>query len=327
MHDHHDHSHRHDAHDHDHHGHGHSHGHVHGAGHVHAPAKFGKAFAIGITLNVVFVVVEAAYGFLGNSMALLADAGHNLSDILGLCVAWVGIALSARPPSRRFTYGLRNSSILAALFNALILLLAVGGIVTEAVRRIFEPEPVAGVTVMVVAGIGIVINGVTAFLFAQGRSGDLNIRGAYLHMLADAVVSLGVVAAGLVIMATGWQWLDPVTSLIIAAVILLGTWGLLKESVTMSMAGVPAGIDIDGVRGCLQQLPGVSEVHDLHVWAISTTETALTCHLVMPSGYPGTEFLHESCRKLDTRFGISHSTFQIETDTTVTCSLAAENVV
>lgn len=322
MHDHHEHSGNHDAHAHDHH-----HGHSHGPGHVHAPATFGKAFAIGISLNVAFVVVEAIYGVIGNSMALLADAGHNLSDVLGLVVAWVAVLLSSRPPSQRFTYGLRNSSILAALFNALVLLLAVGGIATEAVRRFFEPEPVAGVTVMIVAGIGIVINGVTAVLFAAGRKGDINIRGAYLHMLSDAAVSVGVVAAALVILATGWVWLDPLTSLVIAAVILWSTWGLLKESVTMSMAGVPAGVDIDGVRTALKKLPGVSDVHDLHIWAISTTETALTCHLVMPGGYPGTAFLHETCRTLDANFGIGHSTFQIETDTKSVCRLAPEHVV
>ncbi len=294
---------------------------------MHAPASFGKAFAVGIGLNVVFVVVEAAYGFLGNSMALLADAGHNLSDVLGLFVAWVAVLLGSRPPSRNFTYGLRNSSILAALFNALVLLVAVGGIAAEAIRRFFEPQPVAGATVMIVAGIGILINGLTAYLFFSGRKSDLNIRGAYLHMLSDTAVSFGVVLAGLIILETGWLWLDPVTSLAIAAVILWSTWGLLKESVSMAMAGVPSGIDIDGLRSALADRPGVTEVHDLHVWAMSTTETALTCHLLMPDGYPGTEFLHETNRLLEHDFGIVHATVQIETDPQATCRLAPANVV
>ncbi len=326
MHEAHDHGHDGAGHEHDH-CHHHSHGHSHGPGHVHAPAHFGKAFAIGITLNVAFVIVETAYGLLGNSMALLADAGHNLSDVLGLLVAWVAILLGSRPPSRNFTYGLRKSSILAALFNALILLVAVGGIAAEAIRRFFEPEPVAGSTVMIVAAVGIVINAVTAALFSSGRKGDLNIRGAYLHMMADAAVSLGVVVAGLVILETGWEWLDPLVSLAIAGVILWGTWGLLKESVSMSMAGVPSGIDIDEVRSALARRPGVEDVHDLHVWAMSTTETALTCHLLVPDGNPGTEFLRETSHMLEDEFGIGHATVQIETDRRTTCRLAAENVV
>lgn len=313
----------HGSHDH----HAHEHGHNHGPGHVHAPASFGKAFAIGITLNVAFVVVEAIYGILGNSMALLADAGHNLSDVLGLVVAWVAAVLVARPPTSRFTYGLRNSSILAALFNAMILLVAVGGIVAEAIRRLVYPEPVAGMTVIVVAAVGILINGVTAALFASGRKGDLNIRGAYLHMMADAAVSLGVVLAGLLIAVTGWVVLDPITSLAIAGVILWSTWGLFKESVRMTMAGVPSDIPIDDVRAALTARPGVKEVHDLHIWAISTTETALTCHLVMPSGYPGTDFLRDIEHHLDHDFGIGHSTFQIETDEESACRLAPAHVV
>ena len=221
------------AHDHDHdHEHGrdgHQEGHGHGSGHSHAPASFGRAFAIGIGLNVAFVLFEAAFGILGNSMALLADAGHNLSDVLGLVVAWVASVLARRPPSPRYTYGLRSSSILAALFNAVFLLVAVGAIAWEAIQRLSHPEPVAGTTVMVVAGIGIVINAATALLFASGRKGDLNIRGAYLHMAADAAVSAGVVIAGLVILFTGWLWLDPLVSLVIAAIIIWGTWGLLRE--------------------------------------------------------------------------------------------------
>ncbi|TPW30433.1 cation diffusion facilitator family transporter [Pararhizobium mangrovi] len=321
--------HHHGDHDHGHHDHGdHDHGHHHGpGGHVHAPATFGKAFAIGITLNIVFVALEAIYGVLGNSMALLADAGHNLSDVLGLVVAWVAVLLGNRPPSGRFTYGLRSSSILAALFNAIILLVAVGGIATEAIRRLIEPGPVAGVTVMVVAGIGIVINAVTAWLFASGSKGDLNIRGAYLHMLADTGVSIGVVVAGLLIMWTGLAWIDPVVSLVIAAVILWSTWGLLTESASMSLNAAPSEIDTHEVRAALAECKGVTEVHDLHVWAMSTSETALTCHLVMPEGYPGTHFLQETASMLDERFGIGHPTLQIETDAEARCRLAPAEVV
>lgn len=309
----------HHAHDH---GHSHDHGHHH-----HAPKHFGKAFAIGIALNLGFVIVEAAYGFWGNSMALLADAGHNLSDVLGLAVAWIAAILGARPPTRRYTYGFRNSSILAALFNALILLVAVGGIATEAIRRLFDPEPVAGTTVIIVAAIGILINGVTAALFASGQKEDLNVRGAYLHMLADAAVSVGVVVAGLVIAYTHLQWIDPVVSLVIAVVIFLGTWGLLKDSLSMSMAAVPPGIRVDEVRAALEAMPGVADVHDLHIWPMSTTETALTCHLLMPGGYPGADFLREAEHRMDHDFGICHSTFQIETDREKACRLAPEDVV
>lgn len=305
----------------------HNHAHSHGHGHHHAPNNFGKAFAIGIGLNVVFVAVEAAYGFLGNSMALLADAGHNLSDVLGLVVAWVAVMLGSRPPSRRFTYGFRNSSILAALFNALILLVAIGGILAEAIRRLVNPEPVAGTTVIVVAAIGIVINGATAALFASGRKSDLNIRGAYLHMAADAAVSLGVVVAGVIIAYTGIQWIDPITSIGIAVVIFLGTWGLLKDSVSMSMAAVPPGIRLEEVRDALAAMPGVTSVHDLHVWPMGTTETALTCHLLMPAGYPDPEFLRRAEQKMEREFGIGHTTFQIETQLERSCRLAPEDVV
>ncbi|HET7413192.1 MAG TPA: cation diffusion facilitator family transporter [Pararhizobium sp.] len=305
-------------------GHEHDHGHH---GHSHEPANFGRAFAIGIALNIAFVAIEALYGFLAQSMALLADAGHNLSDVLGLAVAWVAFLLSSRPPSRRFTYGFGKSSILAALFNALILLVAVGAIAAEAVQRLIAPEPVAGVTVMIVAGIGILINGITAALFASGRQGDINIRGAYLHMLADAGVSVGVVLAGFVIMETGLTWIDPAVSLLIAAVIFLGTWGLLRDSVSMSMAGVPPGIDLEEVNAVLKSMPGVADVHDLHVWPMSTTETALTCHLLMPGGYPGTEFLRKASHELEERFDIVHPTFQIETDPECRCSLAPADVV
>src|SRR5437763_1130582 len=250
-------------------------------GHVHAPASFGTAFAIGIGLNTGFVIIEAAFGYAANSMALVADAGHNLSDVLGLVVAWVAVILSMRAPSPRFTYGLRGSSILAALFNAVFLLVAVGAIGWEAIQRLLHPEPVAGVTVMVVAGAGIFINGITAWLFASGSKGDLNIRGAYLHMAADAAVSTGVVIAGLVILFTGWNWLDAVTSLIVSAFIIWGTWGLLRDSMAMSMSVVPPSIDPAPVRAYQEKCAGVDQVHDLHIWPMRTSEVALTCRVVV----------------------------------------------
>ncbi|HEX8642456.1 MAG TPA: cation diffusion facilitator family transporter [Allosphingosinicella sp.] len=293
------------------HSHGHSHGHGHG--HHHAPKDFGRAFAIGIFLNLGFVVVEAIYGFLANSMALLADAGHNLSDVLGLAIAWAAATLAKRPPSRRFSYGLRGVTILAALANALILLGAVAFIVYHAVVRLIIPDLVAGDTVVVVAAIGIAINGATALLFARGRHGDLNIRGAYLHMLADALVSAGVVLAGFGILMTGWLWLDPVASLIVAALIFIGTADMLRESGTMALAGVPSSIDPDAVEAHLGGLPGVARVHDLHIWSMSTTEFALTAHLVMPEGFPGDAFLHDCAHAIEHRFGITHSTLQVET--------------
>ncbi|MDI9849333.1 cation diffusion facilitator family transporter [Rhodoblastus sp. 17X3] len=332
-HDHQDHA----SHDHDHarydHGsHDHSEGcsghrHSHGHGHVHAPASFGTAFAIGIGLNVAFVVIEAVYGFLSNSMALLADAGHNLSDVLGLAVAWLASELVKRTPTPRFSYGLRSSSILAALFNAVFLLITVGAISLEAVQRLGAPEPVAGRTVMIVAAIGIAINGVTAWLFASGGKTDINLRGAFLHMAADALVSAGVVLVGLLILLTGWLWLDPVVSLAINAVIVWGTWGLLRESLSMSMAAAPAHIDPDKVRAFLGKRPGVSALHDLHIWPISTTEIALTCHLVMPGGHPGDSFLHDLSADLARAFKINHATFQIEIHPELACALAPEDVV
>ncbi|MET7248286.1 cation diffusion facilitator family transporter [Methylobacterium sp. EM32] len=326
---HHDHAHDHGGHDHHghDHGHGHSAGHHHGPGHVHAPANFGRAFAIGIALNTGFVLIEGAYGFLTDSVALLADAGHNLSDVLGLVVAWAAATLGQRRPTARFTYGLRSSSILAALFNAVFLLVAVGAIAWEAVQRFSEPAPVPGLTVTIVALIGIAVNGVTAWLFASGAKGDLNVRGAYLHMLADAAVSAGVVVAGLVIMGTGWTWIDPLTSLVIVAVIVAGTWGLLRDSVVLSLNAVPPGIDPAAVRRCLAERPGVAEVHDLHVWPMSTTETALTAHLVMPEGHPGNAFLHDCAAALKSRFGIAHVTLQVELAGGPACALAPETVV
>lgn len=319
-------THSHAAHDHADHHHDHEHSHGPG-GHSHAPASFGTAFAVGITLNTAFVVVEAVYGYTSNSTALIADAGHNLSDVLGLVVAWIAVILSKRPASPRYTYGLRGSSILAALFNAVFLLIAVGAIGWEAILRLLNPEPVAEKTVMIVAAIGIVINGFTAWLFASGSKNDLNIRGAYLHMAADAAVSAGVVVAALVIMFTGWLWLDPAVSLVIVAVIVWGTWGLLRDSTAMSLDAVPSNIDPVAVRDYLEHRPGVTEVCDLHIWPMSTTEVALSCHLVIPSGYPGDAFLVEASHQLNDRFHIQHVTIQIVTSPVTGCEIMARHAV
>ncbi|ACB79656.1 cation diffusion facilitator family transporter [Methylorubrum populi BJ001] len=321
-----DHGHTHHAQGHDQAGHDHAHSHSHGLGHGHAPKNFGPAFAIGIALNLGFVGVEALYGWLSNSMALVADAGHNLSDVLGLVAAWIAAVLVRRAPTARFTYGLRGSSILAALFNAVLLLVATGGIIVEAVQRLLEPAPVAGTTVMIVAGIGILINGFTAWLFASGAQGDINIRGAYLHMMADAVVSVGVVLAGLVILATGFDWIDPLVSLAIAVLIIVATWGLLRDSVAMSLAAVPPGIDPEAVRAHLAARPGVRGLHDLHIWSMSTTEVALTAHLVVAGGAPDRHFLKDTADTLRARFGIHHATLQIEIEGETACTLAKDCV-
>ena len=292
--------------------HSHDHHHDHHSSHGSHPSDYGKAFAIGIVLNLGFVAVEAFYGFLSNSMALLADAGHNLSDVLGLVAAWVAAILSKRPPSRRFSYGFRAASILAALANSVILLIAVGFIAYHAVMRLIIPDLVAGDTMMLVAGIGIVINGATALMFAKGRRSDLNVRGAYLHMVADALVSAGVVVAGLAIQLTGALWIDPITGLVVAGIIFIGGADLLRDSLTLAMAGVPPGIDPDEVEAHLTDLPGVERIHDLHIWPMSTTEFALTAHLVMPDGFPGDQFLADCAHGIRHRFGIGHTTFQIE---------------
>jgi cobalt-zinc-cadmium efflux system protein len=281
-------------------------------GHGHAPADFGRAFAIATALNLAFVLVEGTAGILIDSVALLADAGHNLFDVLGLLVAWGGAELAKRPASKQFTYGLRSSSILAALANAVLLLVAVGAILLEALQRLGDPPPVQGGVVVIVAGIGIVINAGTAMLFARGRHGDLNIRGAYLHMAADAAVSAGVMIAGALILFTNKAWIDPVISLIIVVVILWSTWGLLKESIRLALGGVPPRIDAEKVEAALGTLPGVARVHDLHIWPMSTTEAALTAHLVMPDGHPGDSFLNELQHRFAHDFGIDHITVQIE---------------
>ena len=302
----HGHHHAHEGHGHDGHGHG-------GHGHSHAPKDFGRAFLIGIILNSGFVIIEAVYGWISGSMALIADAGHNLSDVLALLLAWGASVAAKRPPNERFTYGYKSSTILAALANAALLLVAIGAIAFETAHRMTDPLPVDGTTMIIVAGIGIAINTGTALLFLRGREHDLNIRGAFLHMAADALVSLGVVLAGIAILYTGALWIDPVVSLIIVAVIAWGTWGLLKDSVAMSLLAVPKGISEKAVRGYLASLDGVSEVHDLHIWPMSTTETALTAHLVMPGGHPGDAFLREAAHELEHHHRINHATIQVET--------------
>ncbi len=313
----------HEHHDHD------GHGHAHGTddAHVHAPKDFGTAFAIGITLNLGFIIVEVVYGLLANSIALVADAGHNLGDVLGLVMAWVAAVLARRAPSRTHTYGLRRGTILAALTNAMLLLVSVGAIAVEGVRRLAEPGEVASITVMVVAALGIVVNGVTAWLFASGRKGDINLRAAFLHMAYDALVSLGVVVAGAVILLTGWTRLDPLVSLAIAVVILAGTWSLLRDSVGMALDAVPAGIKLDEVAAFLKEQPGVTAIHDLHIWPMSTTETALTCHCLMPGGHPGDESLAQIAHKLQERFSIGHVTIQVEVDEHIACVFDPDHVV
>ena len=286
------------------------------------------AFAVGTVLNLAFVLAEGLYGILSHSMALLADAGHNLSDVVTLALAWAAITVGQRRPTARFTYGLRSSSILAALFNAALLLIAVGAIGLEAVRRLIEPAPVASGTIMAVAAVGIVVNGATALFFLRGAHGDLNVRSAFLHMVADTLVSIGVVAAGGAMLATGWFWLDPAASLVIVAVIAVATWDLLRQSLRLALDAVPQGIDPDAVRAYLAGLPGVADLHDLHIWPMSTTETALTCHLVMPAGHPGDDALAQVAHELAHRFGIGHATLQVEIgDPHHACALAPDHVV
>lgn len=304
-------------------------GHAHaGHAHSHAPASFGRAFAIGVGLNLSFVIVEAIWGVLAHSLTLLADAGHNLGDVLGLLLAWGSIILSRRVPTERRTYGLRRSTTLAALLNAVLLLMGVGAIAWEAVGRLRHPAPVAGGTLVWVAAVGIVVNTATALLFAAGRKGDLNVRGAFLHMAADAAVSLGVVLAGFAILATGWLWLDPAVSLLISVVILAGTTGLLRDSFNLALDAVPPGIRVSEVKKFLESLPQVCEVHDLHVWGMSTTETAMTAHLVMPNRLPDDCFYRDAAREMHDRFGIEHVTLQVENgDPDTPCRQAPDHVV
>ena len=282
------------------------------AGHNHGPTDFGRAFAIGIVLNLGFVIIEAIYGWMANSVALLADAGHNLSDVLSLALAWGASILVRRLPSQRRTYGLRRSSVLVSLLNALLLLVAIGAIAWEAISRLGQPEPISSGIVMAVAGVGIAINGITAWLFMAGRKADVNIRGAFLHMTADALVSLGVLLAALVISVTGWMWLDPIVSLVIVVVIAVGTWGLLRESLDLAMDAVPDRIDPKEVGAYCAGLPGVTAVHDLHIWGMSTTEAALTVHLVKPDAAIDDALLERINKDLHEKFGIDHTTVQFE---------------
>ena len=288
------------------------------AGHDHRHADLsnqGRSFVIALALNAGFVVIEFGYGFAANSTALMADAGHNLSDVLSLFLAWGAAILARKAASERFTYGFRNTTILAAVANAVLLLVACGAIAWEAVHRFAQPPVVAGLTVAAVAAAGVLVNGLSAWLFFKGSKADLNIRAAYLHMAADAAVSAGVVITGIVMIFTGWHWLDPVISLAIVAVIVFGTWGLLRDSVQLALSAVPPHIDIAAIEADLRNRPGVAEVHDLHIWGLSTTESALTVHLVMPEGYPGDAFMNEIRKTLESRYTIHHSTLEIEQGT------------
>nr|WP_246290720.1 cation diffusion facilitator family transporter [Paraburkholderia fynbosensis] len=297
-----------------------THGHHPRAGHHHhhhiPAAGHGRAFAIAVALNIAIVVVQAIYGVLAHSTALLADAGHNLSDVLGLLLAWGAAWLATRRPSARYTFGYGSSSILASLVNAGLLLFACGVIVTEAIGRLMNPAPVAGLAVFVVATVGVVVNGVSAWLFMRGQKEDLNIRGAFLHMAADAGISAAVAVSGLVILYTRWLWLDPLMSLVVVAVVVAGTWSLLRDSLRLALDAVPPGIDAQRIREYLAAQPGVVDVHDLHVWALSTTGNALSAHLVMPAGHPGDESLDHIVSALRERFSMQHATLQVDLGTT-----------
>lgn len=316
------------------HGHGHAHGHSHGHGHAHAHGHsdtggqgLTTAFAVGVGLNTTFVVVEVVYGVLSHSMALVSDAGHNLSDVLGLALAWGAASLARRKPSKSRTYGLRRVTILAALANAVLLLVATGGVAWESVQRLAHPPGVDGKTVMIVAAIGVAVNGVSAMFFRHGGS-DLNVRAAFLHLVADAAVSVGVVITGFLVTKTGLALLDPLVSLLLAGLIVATAWGLLKRSLNLALDGVPDGIDVDAVRAHLAALPGVVEVHDLHIWAMSTTENALTAHLVMAGEPAAPRFLGDVCAGLHAEFGIEHSTLQVETpDAPDPCRLAPDETL
>ncbi|MDA8248990.1 MAG: cation diffusion facilitator family transporter, partial [Rhodospirillales bacterium] len=297
-------------------------------GHHHAPASFGRAFAIGVGLNTAYVLAEAFWGISAHSVALLADAGHNLGDVIGLLGAWLAAWLGTRGPSGQYTYGLRRASILAALANAIILLVVTGGIAWEAIQRLIAPEPAGGRVIVAVAAGGILVNGVTALLFMSGRKHDLNIKAAFLHMVADTLLTLGVAIAGGIIMLTGWLWLDPAVSLVISVVIVVGTWSLLRDSVNLSLDAVPPGIHQDEVGDYLRALPGITEVHDLHIWAMSTTETALTAHLVREDAAADGGLLQRITHEVRERFGIGHATVQFETaDTAHRCALRPDHVV
>jgi cobalt-zinc-cadmium efflux system protein len=302
------------------------HAHDHHDHHAHGATNFGAAFAIATALNLGLVVAQIVYGLAANSVALLADAGHNFGDALGLVLAWGAYRLGRAAPTERFTYGFRSASILSALINAILLLVATGAIAWEAIQRFGRPEQTNGVTVMVVAGAAIAVNGLAARLLMAGGKDDLNIRSAFAHLAADAAVSAGVVIAGAVLLLTGWTWVDPVASLLVSVAIVWGTWGLLWESLHLSMNAVPQGVSIANVRGYLGNLPGVAGVHDLHIWAMSTTETALTVHLVCDGGHAGDAFLMDTAHELEHRFGVRHATIQVETGER-DCRLAPTSVI
>ncbi len=309
--------------------HDHSHGHSHGHSHSHAPpGDFGAAFAVGTGLNIAFILIEVAYGLRAHSLSLVADAGHNLGDVLGLVLAWLAVVLARRLPTKHKTYGLRKSSILAALANAVLLLVTVGAIAFGAVNRLVHPEPVQGQTVIWVAAAGILINGITALLFLSGRKQDLNLNAAFSHFAADAVLSGGVVVAGIAILFTGWLWIDPVVSLVLAGSIVVGTWRLLTESINLAMDAVPGAVDPHAVEDYLHSLDGVTEVHDLHIWGMSTTEVALTAHVVIPEVGDHDALLLMTCKELHDRFGIEHATIQLEHSLgAAECGQAAAGVV
>jgi cobalt-zinc-cadmium efflux system protein len=307
-----------DAHDHD---HSHSHDHGHGGGHQHhhhhAPQEGqGRTFALAVGLNMLIVIVQGIYGFIAHSTALLADAGHNLSDVLGLLLAWAAVWLGKRQPSPRYTFGLGSSSILASLANAALLLFACGAIVLESIQRLLNPAPVAGLDVFIVATLGLVVNGFSAWLFMRGSKEDLNVRGAFLHMAADAAISAAVAVSGLVILFSGWSWIDPLMSLVVVSVIVYGTWGLGRDAMRLAMAAVPPSVDMPRIEKYLSDIPGVDDVHDLHVWALSTTENAMTAHLVMREGHPGDAFVDGIVRTLREDYAMHHATLQVELGTT-----------
>ena len=320
--------HDHDHHTHDEHGHGlHAHHHGHGH-HHHVPTDYGRAFQVGIGLNLLFVGIEMSTGVFADSVALMADATHNLADVLALALAWGAAILSRRQPTQRYTYGLKGTSILAALANAVLLLLITGGLAWEALQRLAHPPEVQAGLVIAVATLGVLVNGATALLFMRGGQHDLNIRGAYLHMAADAAISLGVVVAGMGMLAFGWNWLDPLVTLLLVTVIAAGTWSMLRDSVSLALQAVPPHIDPEAVRDFLATQAGVAEVHDLHIWGMSTSENALTTHLICPDGHPGDDFLQGLSEQVGARFGIHHATFQVELGNgNAACPLAPDHVV
>jgi cobalt-zinc-cadmium efflux system protein len=305
---------------------GHDHSHSHDHAHDHAPKDFGRTFAIATALNIALVIAQAIYGYTANSLALLADAGHNFGDVAGLVMAWAAFTVADWRPSSRFTYRLRSASILSALFNGILLLVAVGVISYEAFTRLFQPEPIATIPVIVVAALAVVVNGASAWLLSRGSKSDLNMHGAFLHMVADAGVSVAVIVAAVGIMFTGWQWLDPAVSLLISVVILIGTWRLLRDSLRLTLSAAPRDIDPADVQGYIESLPEVSGVHHVHIWAMSTTETAMTCHIVTPAGHPGDAFLKHLAGELHHRYEIGHSTVQVELGNSADCPMETKAV-